>query len=213
MSLEVPAKVPTAKICTVCGTDVSGKKRTKDRRGRYYCNTCWDELVERHRQQSSVALEDDIAALAPAFDAVEAPPLSYHAPGKHEWTVPTWISRLWDTSELSLRQRYKVLGFRYRVGGISLQLMPALLVALMINVPAGSWLDTDAMVNASLIVMGLIGLTGTVLFIAGLAYYAMHKGRSPYWCVAGFVGIPGLLVLMLLPDKWVEARRPARVGY
>lgn len=30
------------KICVICGEDCSGRPRTKDPRGRYYCNTCYE---------------------------------------------------------------------------------------------------------------------------------------------------------------------------
>ncbi len=40
-----------AKICVICGEDCSGRPRTKDRRGRYYCLGCY----ERARQQQNTA--------------------------------------------------------------------------------------------------------------------------------------------------------------
>ncbi len=43
--LEVPGSVAaataTAKICTVCGKDLRNQNRTKDPKGRYYCESCY----------------------------------------------------------------------------------------------------------------------------------------------------------------------------
>ena len=44
MAAAPPAPV-TSKICTSCGIDVSGQKRTKDTAGRYYCQPCWQAKV------------------------------------------------------------------------------------------------------------------------------------------------------------------------
>lgn len=44
-------------------------------------------------------------------------------------------------------------------------------------------------------------IAGTVGAITGFAYYAKAKGRSPAWCVAGFLGLPGLLLLAVLKDR------------
>lgn len=46
----------------------------------------------------------------------------------------------------------------------------------------------------------LILLAGTVLLIVGLAFYAKAKGRSPAWCLMGFLSIIGLIVLACLKD-------------
>lgn len=34
--------MPAAKVCSVCGMDVSNHKRVKDARGSYYCHPCWN---------------------------------------------------------------------------------------------------------------------------------------------------------------------------
>jgi hypothetical protein len=49
-----------------------------------------------------------------------------------------------------------------------------------------------------------ITLVGTVLLMAGLAFYAKAKGRSPAWCLMGFLGLIGLIVLALLKDQAPE---------
>ncbi len=46
----------------------------------------------------------------------------------------------------------------------------------------------------------LLTLLGTLLLMVALGYYAVSKGRSPLWCLAGFAGILGLIVLGLLKD-------------
>lgn len=39
---------PGAKICCICGADVTGKRRYKDKQGRYYCPDC--NLIDTERQ-------------------------------------------------------------------------------------------------------------------------------------------------------------------
>ncbi|MBE3098350.1 MAG: DUF4190 domain-containing protein [Planctomycetes bacterium] len=55
----------------------------------------------------------------------------------------------------------------------------------------------------------LASLVGTVLLMVGLAYYARAKGRSPAWCLLGFLSIVGLIVLGVLKDKSSPAAAPA----
>lgn len=37
-----PAPTQPAKVCTACGIEVAGRKRTKDPAGHYFCQPCWD---------------------------------------------------------------------------------------------------------------------------------------------------------------------------
>jgi hypothetical protein len=37
------------KICRICGEDCAGRPRTKDAKGRYYCQPCYDEALARQR--------------------------------------------------------------------------------------------------------------------------------------------------------------------
>ena len=46
----------------------------------------------------------------------------------------------------------------------------------------------------------LVALSGTVLLIAGLVYYAKAKGRNPAWGLMGFLSCLGLIVLACLKD-------------
>jgi predicted Zn finger-like uncharacterized protein len=46
----------------------------------------------------------------------------------------------------------------------------------------------------------LVSLVGTGLLMAGLAFYALSKGRSPAWCLMGLLSIVGLIVLACLKD-------------
>ncbi len=41
------ATVPAPKICSICGQDCSGRPRTKDKRGRYYCRACYERAKAR----------------------------------------------------------------------------------------------------------------------------------------------------------------------
>ena len=38
-------------------------------------------------------------------------------------------------------------------------------------------------------------------FISGCSFYAKSKGYSPYFGILGFGAIPGLVLLILLPDR------------
>lgn len=49
LAVRAAAAAPPRKVCCVCGTDVSGRKRTKDARGRYFCEACWAEQVRAGR--------------------------------------------------------------------------------------------------------------------------------------------------------------------
>ena len=44
-------------------------------------------------------------------------------------------------------------------------------------------------------------IIGTVLAVTGLGYYAKAKGRSMAWALAGFIGLPGMLLLAVLKDR------------
>jgi len=48
---------------------------------------------------------------------------------------------------------------------------------------------------------GLLILGGTGLLIAGLAYYAIGKGRSGWWGLCGFLSFIGLIILACLKDR------------
>jgi hypothetical protein len=56
------------KKCCVCGVDVSRMRRTRDPRGKYYCQPCYQTLWEAHqrrlREREAVEAEATAAALA-----------------------------------------------------------------------------------------------------------------------------------------------------
>ena len=51
------------------------------------------------------------------------------------------------------------------------------------------------------LIAAAIVVVGTALLMAGLALYAMAKGRNPAWCLMAFLSLIGLIVLGLLKDK------------
>lgn len=70
-----------AKICAICGEDCAGRPRTKDPKGRYYCQACYDE---RRREVAAsraapaapapaVALDVDPDMLAEILDTASEP--------------------------------------------------------------------------------------------------------------------------------------------
>lgn len=52
------------------------------------------------------------------------------------------------------------------------------------------------------------GLLFLALFCFGCADYAESKGYSRWWGLIGILGCCGLIILVLVPNKWVEASRP-----
>ncbi len=61
-----------AKMCTICGTDVANKPRTKDAKGRYVCKEC----VERAQQAKAAKAQADAAPSVRESGAVAAVPLA-----------------------------------------------------------------------------------------------------------------------------------------
>ncbi len=49
---------PVQKICVVCGKDVAGLKRVKDRTGRYYCDPCHQNLLAKASQPAPIEPDD-----------------------------------------------------------------------------------------------------------------------------------------------------------
>lgn len=67
--------------------------------------------------------------------------------------------------------------------------------------------------SPGLVALGLvIGLVGTVIFIWGCMNYAEGKGYSPWLGLIGLLSCVGLIVLLLLPDKYKMGGPPAGGG-
>jgi hypothetical protein len=93
--------------------------------------------------------------------------------------------------------RYNRWSFVFGVPGVTLQIVGRLMMmhASQQGGPTPSaWLWYGAMV------------LGTVLLMIGLAYYAKAKGQSFAWCIAAFLSILGLLLLLLLEDRSESTR-------
>jgi hypothetical protein len=65
---------PPVKRCCVCGTDVAGRKRTKDPRGNYYCQPCWDHKAARESHAAQPGLEGDLDSLIALAEPVFGSP-------------------------------------------------------------------------------------------------------------------------------------------
>ena len=84
-----------------------------------------------------------------------------------------------------------------RYNNISLALgVPGIILQFAGNVIAQA--DPDA---ATALLGLLVLLLGTGLLIAGLAFYAIAKGRSGAWGLCGFLSCLGLIILALLEDR------------
>jgi hypothetical protein len=55
----------------------------------------------------------------------------------------------------------------------------------------------------------LVLLLGSGLLIAGLAYYAVAKGRNPAWGLVGLLSILGIIVLACLKDLAPNGQPPS----
>lgn len=67
------------------------------------------------------------------------------------------------------------------------------------QVRAGGGMDTTS------VAIGLpFGLISLVLWIIGVSYYAQSKGYSKWWGAAGLLSCCGVVLLMILPNKWVD---------
>ena len=85
-------------------------------------------------------------------------------------------------------KRYNNLSLALGVPGIILQIVGNVIAQANPGTPLGVW--------------GIpISLIGTALLIAGLAYYAIAKGRSGWWGLLGFLSCIGLIILALLKDE------------
>jgi hypothetical protein len=57
VAIPNPTRAP-AKLCTACGIDVAGQKRTKDTAGRYYCQPCWQAKIDAGRAAALAGLRE-----------------------------------------------------------------------------------------------------------------------------------------------------------
>src|SRR5581483_5111477 len=67
------------KRCSVCGTDVSQQKRTKDTNGRYYCQPCYSTKIGERRMDSPAvqsSINIDPNPVNPAAEPADRLPVS-----------------------------------------------------------------------------------------------------------------------------------------
>ena len=86
-------------------------------------------------------------------------------------------------------KRYNNLSFLFFIPGIIAQ------------VPGFILMDKHKLSEPLGILALLLLIGGTLMAITGFVFYAKAKGRSPLWGVAGFIGLPGLLLLAVLKDR------------
>ena len=78
------------------------------------------------------------------------------------------------------------------------------IAAALLNV--GVWFCDMCHAEVCLIVIGMVAI---LAYLQGAWYYSKGKGRSGYWCVLGFLGPMGLLMLLFGPDISPEAKAVA----
>jgi hypothetical protein len=67
--------------------------------------------------------------------------------------------------------------------------------------------------NTALFALGaIIGLVGLVVFVWGCFNYAQGKGYSPLLGLLGLLSCLGLLILIVLPDKYKNGGPPTGYG-
>jgi hypothetical protein len=59
------------------------------------------------------------------------------------------------------------------------------------------WVGVSVLGTAGVVII----LVGTIMLTVGLMYYAKAKARHSAWCLMGFAGLIGLIVLALLEDR------------
>lgn len=70
-----PVTQPLEKICCVCGENVAGKPRMKDKEGRYWCYECGMADTQRKRQLESAAVgrTSNESSVAARVETVQCP--------------------------------------------------------------------------------------------------------------------------------------------
>jgi hypothetical protein len=92
----------------------------------------------------------------------------------------------WDEKMI---KRYNNLSFLFFLPGIVAQIAGGILLQ-----------NHDPSEPMGILALALM-VVGTLLAIAGFGYYALAKGRSPFFGLLGFIGVPGLLLLAVLKDR------------
>lgn len=79
----------SAKVCALCGEDVSGKPRTKDPNGRYFCAECYQGLLARKRAKKTNGVNDLEVSVpkSPSRPAASAPVAKPPAPTRSNPTL------------------------------------------------------------------------------------------------------------------------------
>ncbi len=90
--------------------------------------------------------------------------------------------------------RFNRISLLYGIPGILLQIAAPLV---------GYWIvpDVPQFQGVAAELQAVVALIGTSLLLAGLAYHAKAKGRSPWWCLLAFFSCIGWLGLALLQDR------------
>ena len=121
------------------------------------------------------------------------------------------------TKQLVAKKKgYNQLSFCFGIPGIILQITG---LVILMNYSSQQGMTEYHQEPAHITFARLLTLLGCFLLVVGFAYYAKMKGRSPAWCLVGFLGIIGLVILICLKDKYVvipgsfgETCSPSMVG-
>lgn len=62
--------------------------------------------------------------------------------------------------------------------------------------------------GAPSLIVGIAGLLGTIALGIGFGLYARGKGHSWAWSFLALIGLLGLVILLLVPDKAASERDP-----
>ena len=89
-------------------------------------------------------------------------------------------------------KKYNNLSYLFFIPGIIAQVTTLVLIANAMTLIEQQEPD--------LIVIYLPAAVGALILSVGCAFYAKARGRSPFWGIVGFLGLPGLFIISLLKD-------------
>lgn len=212
MSLELSAQVPVSKTCCVCRRDVSTLRRVKDTEGHYYCEPCYKRLAEQRAQEQAtsehVAPEDDLLFCEQCGGRFPHNLLLLDDDGRvlcrmcnddviapRSSTVLDRLRNAFALAHLTPADRYEKLRWRFLVGGVTLHL---LLPIVALRIAMSGWLEGPMVVLALIFV-----LAGAVSLLFGFACFALERGRSPAWCIVGYLCHLGFMLGCVGTAYWI----------
>jgi len=178
--VEEPSVV---KLCTNCGATIPKLDQASLFEGNLVCSKCDEKL----RRDSKVSVsEKSVASQSPKpFESQEI----------NEEKLESYVKL-----RTAAKKSYNRKSFYWGIPGIILQSVGFVMV---MNYVSQLDMTTYQQEPLHITFARLILLLGSILLLVGFAYYAKMKGRSPAWCLVGFLGLIGLIILACLKDEFL----------